>query len=52
MTYNGFDDSMKSPVLVNAEVGRCILSLSVGIYPKKILSVFSPKGVHLGWTFE
>ena len=52
MTYNRFDDSMKGPVLVNAEVGRSILSLSVGIHPKEILSVFPPQGVHLSGTFK
>jgi hypothetical protein len=52
MTYNRFDDSLKSPILVDAEVGRAILSLSVGIYPKEVLSVFPSEGVHLGWTFK
>lgn len=52
MTYNCFDDNLKSPVLVNAEVGRSILTLSVGIYPKEILSVFSPQSVHLSWTLK
>jgi hypothetical protein len=52
MTYNCFDNGQKSPVLVDAEVGRAILSLSVGVYPQEVLSVFPSEGVHLSWTFK
>ena len=52
MSYDCFDDGLKGPILVDAEVGRAILGLSVGIYPKEVLSVFPPKGVHLGWTLN
>jgi hypothetical protein len=52
MTYDRFNGNLKSPILVNAEVGRSELSFSIGIHPKEVLSVFSPEGVHLSWTFE
>ena len=52
VTHNCFDDTQKSPVLVDAEVRRAIFGLSVGIYPKEILSVFPSEGVHFSWTFE
>jgi len=52
MTYNRFDDSQKSPVLIDTEVSGTILSLSVGGYPKEVLSVFPSEGVHLRRTFE
>ena len=52
MTYDCFDDGLKGPILVDAEVGRTVLGLSVGIYPKEVLSVFPSKGVHLGWTLK
>jgi len=52
MTYNCFDDTQKGPVLVDAKVCRAIFGLSVGIYPKEVLSVFPSEGVHFSWTFE
>ena len=52
MAYNCLDDSQKSPVFVDAEIGGTILGLSTGIYPKEVLSIFSPEGVHLCWTFK
>ena len=52
MTYDGFNDSLKGPILIDAEVGRAILGLSVGIHPKEVLSVFPSKSVHLGWTLK
>lgn len=52
IAYNCFDDAQKSPILVDAEVGRTILSLSVGAYPKEVLSVFPSESVHLGRTFK
>lgn len=52
MTYDRFNDSLESPILVNAEVGRSELSFSIGIHPKEVLSIFPPEGVHLSWTFK
>jgi len=52
MTYNCLNDSQKSPVLVDTEVSRTILSLSVGGYPKEVLSVFPSEGVHLCRAFK
>ena len=52
MTYNRFDNTQKSPVLVDAKVCRAIFSLSVGVYPKEVLSVLPSEGVHFSWTFE
>ena len=52
MAYDCFDDGLKSPILVDAEVGRAILGLSVGIHSKEVLSVFPSEGVHLGWTLN
>jgi len=52
ITYDCFNDSLKGPILIDAEVGRAILGLSVGIHPKEVLSVFPSKSVHLGWTLE
>lgn len=52
MTYNCFDDSQKSPILVDAEVGGTIFSLSAGVYSKEILSIFPSKCVYFGWTFK
>jgi len=52
MTYDCFDDGLKGPILIDAEVGRAILGFSVGIHPKEVLSVFPSKSVHLGWTLK
>jgi len=52
MTYNCFNDTQKGPVLVDAKICRAVFSLSVGVYPKEVLSVFSSEGVHFSWTFK
>lgn len=50
--YNGFNDSQKGPILIDAEVGRTIFSLSIGIHSEEVLSVFPPECVHFGWTLK
>ena len=52
MTYDRFNDNLKSPIFVNAKVGRSVFCLSISIYTKEILSVFPPEGVHFCWTFK
>ena len=52
MTYDGFNDNQKGPVLLDAEIGRAVLGFSISVYPEEVLPVFPPQGVHLSRAFK